>query len=473
MLLRHTFTYFLSKAAPAIITMLSVIVFTRIATPEQYGTYSLITVIVGLANILIFQWLRSSLLRFYNERYENPLLLETIFKTHIYILISLIPIFLIISLFFSRMKLNFSFILIMYVMLALVSLVELATIYHRANLRPQTILKNNIITKIVFVLLATFLLYKGLGVWGLIIGGISSSLLGLYLYTKKIKLNTSKIKINKNTQKKMLLYGLPITFSFVLSVALQNIDKIMISYILGVEQNGNYSVSYDLIHNLLYMIMTSFALAGFPIVLKTIKEKGNSSGKKEFEKYAELLLLISIPATIGLIAIAPNLINIVIGNDYTIPEHLINLIIIATFFHGMKSHYYDQGLQISGKTKSFFIPALVAIIVNIILNFYLLSTYGIEGAAFATLIAFLLALILSGVYSKKNYKVKFPFKTLIKIVLSTSLMYVFIIQINLNSDIVNMIIKIILGIIIYFLSIIVLNTMNIRIKIKNKLGRIK
>lgn len=467
-LVRHTLIYFLGKVAPAIITMLSMVIFTRLATPEQYGTYSLITVIVGLSNILIFQWLRSSLLRFYNDRNKVPLLIGTILKSHIVTLILIAPIFIIIGIILYLQNYDIQFLMVIYIMVILLSLYELGVIYYRVNLKPQRVVRNNIIKTIVFVLLATIFLYFGFGVWGLLTGSIISSIIGVTLYSRGLNKKKVSFESNNQTLKKMLIYGLPITFSFVLSVALQNIDKIMISMMLGVEQNGNYAVSFDLIHNLLYMIMTSFALAGFPIVLKTIKNNGDLKGKKEFEHYGELFFLISIPATVGLISIAPNLTNIVIGEDYLIPSKLINLIILATFFHGIKSHYFDLGLQISAKTRDFFYPALVAIIVNIVLNYYLLAKYGIEGAALATLIAFLLALILSGIYSRRNYKVRLSYMSLLKVIVSAFIMYLIIERIDFNTDIINLVFKITFGIFVYFISVFVLNVAELRSKIIDK-----
>src|SRR5699024_2497054 len=157
-----------------------------------------------------------------------------------------------------------------------------------------------------------------------------------------------------------MIYGLPITLSFALSAALANIDKIMISMILGVEENGNYAVSSDLVKNSLNMVLVSFSLAGFPLVLKKISSEGGMKGKKEFKKYGQLLCLIALPSTLGLVAAGPDLMNIIIGDECPICNHLLTLIIIATFINGVKSRYHALALQISAKTKYFFHPALVA-----------------------------------------------------------------------------------------------------------------
>src|SRR5699024_11522801 len=99
---------------------------------------------------------------------------------------------------------------------------------------------------------------------------------------------------------------LPRTLSFAQIAALSKIYEIMITMILGVEENGNYTVSSDLVKNLLNMVLVSFSLAGFPLVLKKISSEGGMKGKKEFKKYGELFFLIALPSTLGLVAVGPD-----------------------------------------------------------------------------------------------------------------------------------------------------------------------
>src|SRR5699024_6409835 len=320
----HLIVYFLSKVAPAIITLAGTIIFTRLATPDEYGTFSLILVIVGLVNILGFQWLRSSLIRFYNEKEDNPHLIDTIFKSHLIMFLLLIPLLTIIGFILNLNNINPNYLIIIYIMIIVLSLYELGIIYYRAKLQPQVIMKNNVFKTLLFVIISKLLLYFII-------------VICITLYYKRLNYKKIRFKIASKTLKKMMIYRLPITLSFALSAAIANIDKIMISMILGVEENGNYAVSSDLVKNSLNMVLVSFSLAGFPLVLKKISSEGGMKGKKEFKKYGELFFLIALPSTLGLVAVGPDLINIIIGEEFSISNHLLTLIIIATFINGVKS----------------------------------------------------------------------------------------------------------------------------------------
>src|SRR5699024_11538406 len=105
-----------------------------------------------------------------------------------------------------------------------------------------------------------------------------------------------------------------------------------------------------------------------------------------------------------LAAILDEFSTIIIGNEYSISNRLMILIILASLFHGLKSHYFDLTLQITSKTKHFFIPALTALILNIFLNAYMLKIYGIVGSSLATAISFFIAMLMIAFFSRKNYK---------------------------------------------------------------------
>lgn len=465
MLIRHSIIYFIGKVAPAILSIIGVMVYTRLASPDEYGLFSLITVVVGLINILFFQWIRSSFIRFYNDRKNINLFMGSIIKSHIGTLIVIGFPALIITFILYLKSLKFYYVIIGYLLLVLLSVFELLIVYFRTTLKPTVVVNVNLIKSLAVMIVSTVLLFIGWGALGLLFGVIFGLLSGIILYSKKIS-SSAKNKLtfesNKNTQKKFLKYGLPITLSFALSVALQNIDKIMISSILGLRENGSYSVSYDLIHNLIYMIMTSLSLASFPLVLKVIKKEGNKAGKREFEEYVRLLLFISIPAGFGLAAILDEFSTIIIGNEYSISNRLMILIILASLFHGLKSHYFDLTLQITSKTKHFFIPALTAVILNIFLNAYMLKIYGIDGAALATAISFFIAMLMSAFFSRKNYKVSFPWKDFLKIISSSSVMYFTLLNITIENSLLSLSIKVLAGVCIYVVLSFIVNSLSLR-----------
>nr|WP_245301507.1 polysaccharide biosynthesis C-terminal domain-containing protein [Virgibacillus natechei] len=149
----------------------------------------------------------------------------------------------------------------------------------------------------------------------------------------------------------------------------------------------------------------------------------------------------------------------------------MNLIILASLFHGLKSYYFDLTLQISAKTKYFFYPVLTAVILNVILNIYMLNKYGIEGAALATTISFFVAMLISAYYSIKNYRVPFPWWDFLKVVTSSTIMYLFIINITFENSLLALVSKVLAGCFVYILLSFIMNSLNIRELVMNKIAK--
>lgn len=466
----HSMIYFIGKILPAIISIVSLMIYTRLVSPEIYGTFSLVITIAGLINILFFQWIRSSLIRFYNDKNSYKNFYGTIIISQICVYIFVSAIFILLYYIYKPTFLDRKMLIAYLIIVLFLSVFELMSVYFRTILKPRLVVSVNILRNLITLLFSVFFIVLGIDFYGLVVGIIFGFMFGIIIFSRKLnsnKLKAYNLNSDKESLKKFLIYGLPITFSFALSVAMQNIDKIMISIILGVKENGSYAVSYDISYNTIFMILMSISLAGFPLVLKTLKEKGMLEAENKFKEYIEILLVVSLPVTIGFLIIAEDFLNLLIGDSYIISYHLIFFIVLASYLQGIKSFWFDQILQISGKTKAFFIPTLVALLLNIILNYILLNRLGVEGAAFSTFVSFFIATLISYRYSRKVFVVKLNNKDCLNLLICVLLMSFSIFLIQLENIIFNLTLKIILGILIYSIFIIVFNVFNIKTKLIN------
>ncbi len=67
MLIRQTSTYMVAHGTSAMLGFLSVILFTRLLTPAEYGIYVVALSVAGIISALLFTWVRLSVLRFESE----------------------------------------------------------------------------------------------------------------------------------------------------------------------------------------------------------------------------------------------------------------------------------------------------------------------------------------------------------------------------------------------------------------------
>jgi len=87
------------------------------------------------------------------------------------------------------------------------------------------------------------------------------------------------------------------------------------------------------------------------------------------------------------------------------------------------------------------------------LNLFWIPKFGILGAAYATLIAYFVYLVITWIFGIKLFPVKFPWQALWKAILAAFVM-IFILKISFSGisiGIVTLISKIVLGALVYFI----------------------
>ncbi len=447
-MIKDSILYFISKFFPAIISFITMFIFLKLMSSEDYGKYSIIIITLGLINIISSQWLRSSMIRFY---YGNPKILNTILTIQL-IIILILSIILIIVLYLINIKQQ----VIICSTLLLVNLIvfEFLNNYYRMLIKPKIVLIGNLVRNMFFLsILLIIINYKEEvsiidALVSFTIGLIIANAYLLYFYKYNLQFSLNKkhiIKISK--------YGLPLTISFSLGVLLQNIDKYMITYMIDIKSNGNYSLIYDFIHNTLYMVIGSLGMASLPRIIKQAKVNFN---KLEFNRYVEILYIVSIPLTFTFISISTDLAKLINNYGYETSASIIVLIIIATLIHGTNSFIYGQAIQLMQNTSVIYIPSIIAILVNILFNIILLPTIGVLGAAISTLIAFIVSNYSMYKISLKNSEITYFPNVLFKTIL-VGISILFIISfITISNIYISIIVKGFLSIILQSIWIVLL-----------------
>ena len=222
------------------------------------------------------------------------------------------------------------------------------------------------------------------------------------------KINNFFIELNLQLLKSIVLKSLPVLISSISIILYMRIDQIMINSLLDEYNLGVYSVSVrfiEIFHFIPKIIMISF----LPILL--LSRKYN----------IDLLNLNSIIFKFSLIL----MIFIFFSSDYLIPfifsniyiysissTKILSLSIIFVFYGVTNEHWYvSNNLQ-----KYYAIYVFLGAIVNALLNYILIIKFGIEGAAYATVITYILIIFVFDSLNKKTRSLlKIKFNSLFKI----------------------------------------------------------
>lgn len=448
--------FFIAKLITGVLGILTITMISKFLPVDAYGNYSLIT---GISNALIsifIGWIGSSLLRYYidyqNSKKERRKLIANtwIFTVAMILLILLIEIAIgyitktipIIPYLFNTSYYVISF-----------SLVEIMEKAFRASGKTKiyalcTILQSAI-NILIFILLST----TNLDAVNMALISIASSRLFFVIVaiiTLSFIIPITKIKLDKALLKKFLHFGIPMIGVWGISWLLNYCDRYIIALFYSTSEVGLYDMSYKIAEDTINIIVSSFTLAIYPILIKLWKTKGKKSVADKLTKFTKYYCLLVIPSVIGIISISNNLYGTVIDEKYIGGSEVIAPISIGMFFNGLTA-IYNKVWQLNEKTKNILKIMLISLILNIALNLIFIPLFGFIAAAYTTLFSYIISFTITYTLSKREISIKVDIIGFLKTITATVLMYILIIILNtfIGNTFFTLIIKIIIAAVFY------------------------
>jgi O-antigen/teichoic acid export membrane protein len=451
--------YVPSQIGPTIVSFISIPIITRIFSPEIYGNYSLVIPIIGILTTL-FDWLPMSINR-YHAIYDRDGEIEFFYSNAIklsFISIMIETVLYLALLLLLKNVININLRYLFYVGIVVFIFTAIFTVlqYFLRMKREVKFYSIFAVWKSVASLGIglTLIVLFDFSVDGLLWGMAISILIILpYLWLKAIeKHDVLKHKISIPLVKEMLRYSIPLVIGNISAWVIGLSSRYVLQYFKGGLDVGIYSASYNVASHTIMFINTMYDVASGPISYIIWEKEGVIKSKEYRTAITRYYLLGCIPAVMGLSALSLPMMQIMASYQYQEGYRIIPIVAISMFFLGF------QGLFIPGFTyykKTNFIPVAITIsgALNLFLNFLFVPLYGYMAAAITTLLSYIVLSVLMVIRSRNFYKWDFPLQSLIKILVSSSIMAVIVYYIGngLTHFLwVNLLIGVVIGIIIYF-----------------------
>lgn len=213
---------------------------------------------------------------------------------------------------------------------------------------------------------------------------------------------------NGRLAKEMMQYSLILIPNAILWWCINASDRFFVSYMCGTAENGIYAVAYK-IPTLLNTIASIFMQAWQMSAIKEHEE----GGKTEFSNqvYSMLTFFMTL-ATLGLILINRFVLSIYVGAEYQ-SAWIYSPVLMVAFFSGSLGTFWGSFYIASKNMKKYLYSAIVGAVVNIVLNLGLIHIMGTMGAAIATLVSYVVVLIVRALGIQKQVNIRFINKPLI------------------------------------------------------------
>ena len=261
---------------------------------------------------------------------------------------------------------------------------------------------------------------------------------------------TTKLK----SLKEELKFALPTVPNNVSSWVVDSSDKFVIGIFLGSAAVGCYSPGYAL-GSILLMFLTPFAVL-LPAVLPEYFEKGDMDKVNTFLTYSmKYYLLLTIPAAVGMSLLSKPLLYVLTTEIIANQGYMITpLVALGAIFMGIYG-IVNNIIILEKKTTILGYIWISVAVLNIVFNIVAVPYLGIYGAGLVTLICYFFAFAVTIIYSKRYANLPFDYKSIIKIVVATVIMGIFVEMAN-PTGIFNILVVIVIAAVIYFVVLFLL-----------------
>lgn len=407
-LFRHSLIYLLSRGIPALLSIATLVVFTRLLDPAEYGLYILIAAATSLMDAVLMQWLYWSLVRFSSkEAYDQKAFEQSLINAFFGVLL-IGAVTAIVLGWVLHDSFGVSAIAVGYLLFVSHSWYSLHLQTARAELRPAHFGVLEGMRSLLGFAAALIFIRMGMGALGLVLGMAVGRIIPTLLYPQK---RWWRLPGKGGEMMRQLLhFGLPLGISTALAFVINLSDRIIIGAMMGESAAGLYGAGYDLVLRAMVALMTVMNLASYPLVVKTLEEEGEGKARDLLRSYFTLFVIMTGGMALGMALLASELSNLLLGEAFRAAAiRLIPIAALGIFFSGIRTFYFNYAFQLSKRTMDQIWVSLLPALLNVYLVIRWLPVYGIQGAIYASVVAFGLALLLSIILGYRAFVMPVPF----------------------------------------------------------------
>lgn len=394
--------------------LITFFVLIRVLPKENFGIWTLFYSLTSIADLIRNGFLRNPLIKFVNEdegRNEYKTILSSSFFLNV-ILSGLLAIILIfcaqpLSVAWSSPDLIQLFYIYTGTIFFMVFFTHFEVVQH-ANLSFAGVTVSYLIQKAVFLIfiLAVTYFQGTISLNFLAIGQAISVMLSCivsYFYSRKMLYFS--FRIDKAWFSKLFNYGKYTFGTNISSMLMRNIDSWMIGYFMSPAAVAIYNPAIR-VSNLLELPTSSLASILFPQAAKKIRKEGKEAVKRLYEKSVAVILAFMLPCVMIIVFFAKEVILLIAGPEYleSVPALQVTMLygIILPF-----NRQLGVILDAAGKASTNMLFVMRNAIINLLMNILLIPLFGVLGAAFATLLTYLISMVINQIYLKRNYDINF------------------------------------------------------------------
>ena len=408
-LLHGTLIYGVTNFGLKVVNFGLVVLYTRFLTPADFGTVALAEIVAAIVAAVSSLGLTAAIQPLYFSYLGQRTMLQRCVSTLLRFGASATLFFLIISLAGGMLwapGIGFRIAFFPYIATALCTAAALQLVDYRLVLYQieEKPVSYSMLAAACFGFTAAATFYRVVLLRGGAEALLSGKLIGAIL-TLCLALWLGRHWLSGGWQKSFVREALPISLPLVphllLALGLVAADRLILQRYRSMQEVGLYSLAYTL-GMMMFLVTASVSQAWSPVFYR-MASQGDAKRQLIGRMLATVLLLLGAVAVLGS-AIAQPFIQGILDPRYWPAARLVPLVIGGYLFHAVFAFFQLPALQ-ARKAQFVWVVSIVALTVNLALNFAWDPKWGMYGAAWATTVAYALEGLLMYVYSQRVFSI--------------------------------------------------------------------
>ena len=378
--------YLVSKIASAVVTVLSIALFTRLVSQDTYGQYLIGFAFAFILYSTVAQWIVSAHFGQQSPKEAGQVAAGAIVLTGVAILIG--SAFLAIATLFGLLAADIA--VPTGVLLIGFSTFFLANEIGRAQLLVGPVTLGATIRTVGTLVLGGLALWQFKSAASLLIAvGIAHMIAGLpiAIRLRRVVWADGLIWPDPAIYSRLWRYGWPLIIAGGAAALAGSIDRLLIEHFYGPGLVGPYGATLD-------FIKQSFVIVGETVAVSYVSRAkylhGDDRPEHARSSLREAFVTAAFLAVFGVLfylLVGDKVFGILLHSDYQNATSLVPILAVANACLLLRSYYFGQTIYFTNSVRLELISTLVALVVSFVLSWWLIPLYSIAGAAFAYAIA--------------------------------------------------------------------------------------
>jgi O-antigen/teichoic acid export membrane protein len=408
-----------------LVGLATIVTFTRLLSPGQFGDYALGFSAMSLLHTAIFTWNEAAMARFWvgeADKGRGGDHSATIYRTWLALLVVL-PVALAIALLLPLSP-GLKLAVVCGVLAVLPrTFAKLAQERRRAAGEVAGAASIDMIQTLGAFGVGAILAWQGFGGAAPLIGfGVAAAVCMAWTLPSELR-HSRQGRFESPRVRTYLGYGLPVALSLILALVLSTTDRFLLAAFLDEAQVGLYHAGYSLANRTLDVLFIWLGAAGGPALIAALERGGPGELGRAAREQASLMLLLCVPAAVGLALVAAPLAQLMVGPELAQgAAHVTPWIALSGLLAGLTTYYFHQAFTLGQRTQLLLGAMAIPAIANLVLNLILIPRFGLDGALWATLASYGLGLAASMALGARSLVLPIPWLPLVQTLGATAVM---------------------------------------------------